>query len=315
MSHIGPRRFELARLIAVVALWAGAFHGLSRFGVDLLPRAFARELTLEAYLALVHMATLALGLTASFVLLGEPRRVLALAAPRPAALGYVLALVPAVFVVATGAAFQIAKPTLLAELAHGGLAEVQKNTGEFGRELTGAPSWLAFAWGALVSPVSEEFFFRGAVFAVVLDATSFLRATKGESALSAELLDEGALTRATRATVAWLKRGGAATLLVALVFGLLHHDMPGGLGIVRFVSALGLGIACGLARQASASIAAPILVHVAFNALSLATARRLLVSEMFPMKAGVPTLVAVVAVAATWAVAVVYLLSSRGKRA
>ena len=91
--------------------------------------------------------------------------------------------------------------------------------------------------------------------------------------------------------------------------------MPGGLGIVRFVSALGLGLACGLARQRSGSVVPPILVHVGFNALSLATARRLVVSETFPMKSGVPTLVAAIGAVALWAVVLRYLLSRRGAAA
>ncbi|HEX3596857.1 MAG TPA: CPBP family glutamic-type intramembrane protease, partial [Polyangiaceae bacterium] len=85
-------------------------------------------------------------------------------------------------------------------------------------------------------------------------------------------------------------------------------------GIVRFVSALFLGVACGLARQATASVAPPMLVHVAFNALSLATARRLVVTDAFPMKDGAPTLVALAGAIAAWAAALHFLLVRRGKR-
>jgi len=304
------------RLFVVVATWAASFELLSRYGVDLLPRALAQKLTLEAYLTVVQAVALGVGLGLSFALLAQPRRDLALTRPSPGAAAYAVALTPAAFVLSTGAAFQIAKPTLVAELLRGGMQEVQKSSGEFGRELTTSPSWLAFAWGAIVSPIAEEAFFRGALFTLVADATAFSRRRRdGASGLAPELLDDTVLARAGRRGLSWLGQGGAATVLVALVFGWLHHDMPGGLGIVRFVSALGLGVACGLSRQATASVVAPMLVHVGFNALSLATARRLVVSDTFPMKSGVPSLVGIVAVALAWGVAVHYLFSQRRRRA
>lgn len=293
-------------------VWALSFELLSRYGVVLLPRSFARELTLEAYLAIVQVVTLAIGFTLSFALLHDPRRDLALRPPELGAVAYALLLTPAAFVLATGAAFQIAKPTLIAELLRGGMQEVQKNTGEFGRELTASPAFLAFVWGAIVSPIAEEAFFRGAFFTLVRDAIASLGARDGErERLARELLAEGPVVRASRAVVAWLGDGGAATLVVAVVFGWLHHDMPGGLGIVRFVSALGLGVACGLSRQWSASVVPPMLVHVGFNALSLATARRLVVTDSFPVKSGVPTLVAAIALAFTWIAALSYLFAKR----
>ncbi|HEX4339521.1 MAG TPA: CPBP family intramembrane glutamic endopeptidase [Polyangiaceae bacterium] len=292
MSSAGrhPSRIAtIARLLAVSVAWAVTFRLLSAYGVDLLPLSVAHELTLEDYLALVQLVTLAVGLALSFVVLAEPRRDLALVRPRTTPVVYAMVLTPAIFVVATGTAFAIAKPTLLAELMHGGVAAVQKNTGEFGRELTQSPAWLSFVWGALISPVSEELFFRGAFFTLSLEAVTSLRVPEK-------------------------LRGTVTTILVATVFGFLHHDMPGGLGIVRFASALGLGLACGFARQLSGSVLPPMLIHVAFNALSLATARRLVVSDTFPMKSGVPTLMALIAAITTWGVALHFLLVRRGSR-
>jgi membrane protease YdiL (CAAX protease family) len=297
-------------------VWGLSFELLSRYGVFLLPRAVARELTLEAYLAVVQVVTLCIGYTLSFVLLHDPWDDLALRRPRLRAFAYALALTPAAFVVATGAAFQIAKPTLLAELLRGGMQEVQKNTGEFGRELTASPAWLAFVWGALVSPIAEEAFFRGAFFTLVKDAfSSFAPRNRAGETLATDLLEDGPVVRASRAVLSWLRDGGAATLVVAVVFGWLHYDMPGGLGIVRFVSALGLGAACGLSRQWSGSVVPPMLMHVGFNALSLATARRLVVSYFFPVKSGVPTLVAAIALVLTWGSALSYLFAQRRARA
>jgi membrane protease YdiL (CAAX protease family) len=256
--------------------------------------------------------TLGIGLLASSLLLEAPREKLALTKAKPARVLAIVLLTPAIFVVATGSAFQIARPTLLEELARGGVALVQKSTGEFGRELTQAPFALSFLWGAVLSPVAEELFFRGVLFTLLLSLTERRRQQTAPDTLSAELFEDAAVARAVRAAALWLRQGGAATLVIAVIFGFLHRDMPGGLGIVRFVSALGLGLACGLARQLTSSVVPAILVHVGFNALSLLTARRLVVSATFPMKAGVPTLVAAVGAALLWAVAIRYLLSRRG---
>jgi hypothetical protein len=76
----------------------------------------------------------------------------------------------------------------------------------------------------------------------------------------------------------------------------MHMDMPGGLGIVRWVSALCLGIATGITRYATGSILGPIALHMAFNFYSLATTRRWVVTETFGMKLGVPILLSLIAV-------------------
>ncbi|HEX7672432.1 MAG TPA: CPBP family intramembrane glutamic endopeptidase, partial [Polyangiaceae bacterium] len=197
-------------------------------------------------------------------------------------------------------AFLIARPTLLEELVRGGQALVQQSTGRFGRELTQSPAALALLWGAVLSPVSEELFFRGAVWTLARNVVAPMAGSPESrvpgASLPVEFFHESIVLRAVRAASSWLLRGGgAATLFVAALFGVVHHDMPGGLGIVRFVSALGLGLVCGLARQYAGSVVAAIVVHVSWNALSIAAVRRWIVSDTFPMKYGAPTLVMVVA--------------------
>jgi len=297
---------ETVKLLAVVVVWAALFRGLSRYGVDLLPLPWARELTLESYLAIVQVITAGAGLALSFAVLGEPRRELALVAPRPVSVFRAAMLTPLVFVVTTGAAFQIARPTLLEELARGGAALVRQSTGEFGREVVVAPLWMALAWGAVVSPLAEELFFRGALFSLVTRLTRKRDSDAAPPSLSPELLDDGAATRAVSGVLAWLRDGGAAVLLVAVAFGVLHRDMPGGMGIVRFVSALGLGVACGVARKLTGSVAPPMLLHVLFNSLSITAARRLIVSDVFPVKSAIPTLAMLFA-----AIGVVAVISER----
>jgi membrane protease YdiL (CAAX protease family) len=295
------RSSDSLRLFVLVLLWAATYHGLSAYGAPALPRAISSQLTLEAFLALVHLVTMAVALGAARLLLRDARETLALGRPSGRAVGTVLGLTPAAFVLVTSSAFLIARPTLLEELVRGGQALVQRSTGRFGRELTESPALLALLWGALLSPVSEELFFRGGVWTLARNVVAPIGGLEDSripgASLPVEFFHESAVLRAARAVSTWLFRdGGAATLFVAALFGVVHHDMPGGLGIVRFVSALGLGLACGLARQYAGSVVAPILLHVSWNALSIAAVRRWIVSETFPMKYGAPTLVTAVAV-------------------
>jgi membrane protease YdiL (CAAX protease family) len=304
------------RLAAVTGVWGATFSALSAHGVQLLPLSVARQLTLEEYLSGVQLITLAVGLGLARALLHEPRRDLALLRPSLRALATIVAAAPAVFVMATTAAFLIARPVLLEELGRGGRELVQRSTGRFGRELTQAPPLLALAWGAVISPVSEELFFRGALWSLVekwVLALPGRPSASADAALPADLLVDSGALRALGSIFDWLLQGGAATLAVTAVFGMLHHDMPGGLGLVRFVAALGLGLACGLARQHTGTVAAPALLHVAFNALSVAAARRWVVTPAFPMKNGAPTLVSLVG-AFGLAFAVMLHLWSRRRR-
>ncbi len=60
----------------------------------------------------------------------------------------------------------------------------------------------------------------------------------------------------------------------AVVFALLHWDLAGGVGIVRVVSTLCLGLACGAARYATGSVAAPVALHLVHNTVAVGQARR-----------------------------------------
>lgn len=248
----------LWRLVAVAAIWVAAYAILSAYGVHWVPLSLARHLTLQAFLGLVQLATLGIGLGAAFALLRDPGRVFPLRPDRARQIGVAALLTPAVFSLVTTAAFLIARPTLLAELMAGGRAAVQQNTGRFGRELVHASALVTLVWGALIAPLVEELFFRGILFTTVVRV---------------------------------VRSGLVAALIVAALFGWLHWDMPGGLGIVRLVSALGLGLAAGVARSVSGSVGPAIVVHALFNLLSVASARRWVVTETFPTKYSAPTLV------------------------
>lgn len=302
------------RLSIAVAVWAAAYHLLSRYGVAIFPRALLRELTLEAYLALVQLLTLGVGLGALFALLRHPETALPLQTASGRNLWITAALAPFVFSACTTVAFLVAKPTLIAEILEGGRELAQRNTGRFGRELVESPAILALAWGAVISPLGEESFFRGALWSLVQSVvTRFAGKADLEpsNALPSDLIEPSLVERGLASSGRWFARGGLATILVGLLFGFLHRDMPGGLGIVRFVSALGLGFACGLARQSSGSVAPAILLHVLYNALSLASVRRWVVTETFPVNNGAPTLVTIVGVVGVVAAVV---LVERGRK-
>jgi membrane protease YdiL (CAAX protease family) len=209
---------------------------------------------------------------------------------------------PAAYVVASYAAIGVALPTLLAELSARGRQAVQESSGEFGRQLAASGLGLAVVWGVVVSPVAEELMFRGGVWSAVQSLADHVRGrfTREVAPPTSTELPEGVLepSRAlafAQALGRFFAGGGLATAASAGLFAALHADMPGGLGIVRWMSALGLGLFTGLARQLSGGIWVPILLHVVFNACALSTTRRWLVTESFGQKLGVPILLSILA--------------------
>lgn len=288
-----------ARHLALTLLWFGVFKLLGDHAVRWLPRSLTEQLTLQSYLTGVQLLTAAIGIALAFLLLSDARDALGLALPKPERVGMLALLAPAFFVATSYAAIYSALPTLLEELRQGGRQAVQQSTGELGRELTQASVLSAVLWGVVVSPIAEELLFRGALWSLVDRGIRLVRTERGEPPPVSEPLPSGVVSdglglRAARVIGQFLVTGGLATLVSAGVFAWMHADMPGGLGIVRWMSALGLGLAAGIARHASGSIAGACAVHVGFNLCSLATTRRWLLTESFPMKRGVPTLLSLI---------------------
>src|SRR5258708_2263321 len=84
------QRGDSLRLLLVATLWGGAYWLLARYGAVLLPRSMAQALTLEAYLALVHLVTLGFGLALASAVLHRPREYLALSLPSASSIGRVI---------------------------------------------------------------------------------------------------------------------------------------------------------------------------------------------------------------------------------
>lgn len=282
----------------VAGVWILAFRMLADHGVRLLPLALARQLTLQNYLTIVQVVTAAFGLGVSFLLLTEPRDALGLTATSARKLGITLLFAPLVFAMVVRRAFLAAKPTLLQELAERGREAVQKSTGQFGQELVSSGVAGAMVWGVIVSPIAEELLFRGVLYSLAQRAIFGLtkRGEPSETAppastdLSPEMLQKSFGFEVVKGFARFVREGLGPIVFTTGVFTFMHMDTPGGMGIARWVSALGLGLATGVARYATGSVFGPIVLHMAFNFYSIAATRRWIITESFPMKDGAPTL-------------------------
>ena len=303
-----------ARLTLVSAAWLLLLVGLARYGARLLPTSLARLLTLEQFLTLVQLVALTFGLVASFLLLRQPRNELGLTRASGRSVLLTSLLAPAIYVLASYLAVAIALPTLLDEIRRGGVQLARSQTGEFGRALTHASVWPSVLWAVVVSPIGEEFLFRGVLWSLAQRLVARFSKPPASEALSQRFIKESSVVTLGRKLAGWWRSGGGATLLSGVVFALLHADMPGGQGIIRLVAASCLAFACGSARQATGGLAAPIALHVIFNFLSLATARRWIVFAALPKWFMVPTLASLIAAVGLVLTLAIWLATRRPAR-
>jgi len=295
------RRGRTARLLVVAVAWLVAARALAYYGVLLLPRAIAAQLTLHSYLSLVLVIVTAAGIAASRLFVDEPRRRLGLV--RPSGPHVIMGVLwgPIVLTLSAYLAFRIALPTLLAEIAAGGKQAAESNTGEFGRALVSSPPTTTLVWAVVITPIAEELLFRGILWSAITglsagdadgsdDAPSNEAPSRADDArsLPAELLDESLVLRASRGLWLRLRGGGIATLVTAAIFAALHADMPGGAGIVRIVQTACLGLALGIGRQISGSIVPGIALHAVFNLMTIAKLRKWLTGPGWPAPLPVP---------------------------
>jgi len=327
-----PSYFGL-RLCLVAAVWIGLERLLALQAYRLVPVKLGASISLAQWMALVEASAACLGLLMAWLVLRAPGRLrlprAALGRLLPAGLSWlhVLLLAPLVYVSAVYLGQQAALDTLLREIRQGGRQLAQAGLGDFGRGLAASSLFATFLWVGVMAPISEELMFRGALWGAFQRGIERLRALLGPTPpapsadVSADVSADPASVRLSGSLIhdpAWLKLlrggvhallgGGLATLLVMVVFGAMHADFDTGLGIIRVVSALTLGLCCGVARQASGGVVAPILLHAAFNCLSVATDQRWVVSQAFPKWKLVPSLLVYVGCAGLLASAVVWLL-------
>jgi membrane protease YdiL (CAAX protease family) len=280
-------------LVLASALWLALLMGLLKRGARLLPTALAQRLTVDAYSTLVQLVALGVGLGLCFLVLDEPRRDLGLlhmARGRGVLLATLLA--PAVYVAICYAAVWFALPTLRQELARGGVELVRSQGGAVIGAMTQPALFMPLLWAVVVSPLGEELLFRGALWGAVQGLFDrFGSRPKAQAAEEGLPLER----RLVFDVPGWVFRSGAlATLLTTAVFAAMHADLRGSQGIVRIASSAGLGLVCGIARQSTGTLAAPIALHVLLNVLSLASARRWVVTATFPKYYTVPSLLSLV---------------------
>jgi membrane protease YdiL (CAAX protease family) len=330
---VAARRGEVARRAVAIALWLGLFFGLVPLGNAVVPDATKAKIPLQTFLLACQAATLVLGLGAALLLLRERRKALGLERmPGAAQALSTIASVPFVFVASSYIAIQIALPTLLEELKTRGAHASQQNAGEFGRALTQAPLLTTLLWGAVLGAAGEELFFRGLLWSTITDLTrrllpESLASADGAAPRSAagsvdgESADGEPTPRPTlaRRALAILLSGGVATVLSAALFGWMHKDLPGGVGIVRVVSTTCLGLASGIVRQITGGVLACIALHALYNTLVIGSGRKWFAADKEPVLEGIPNTMVMLAVASAVVIGVVLfvraLLARRARSA
>jgi membrane protease YdiL (CAAX protease family) len=291
---------EALKLVGIAALWLLSGRLLPDLLWRALPDAVLDSLSLPSYSMLCQLATTLVGLGAAHLVLMRPADALGVRRPSGWHVALAVMLAPAVFALTSFVAIEIAEPYLIAELAREGAGASRRNAGAFGRAVTQAPLLVTLVWGAVLAAIAEELAFRGALFGAI-----------EKSGLSLFARDVEPLG-GSRAKVL---SGIFAAVLTAVVFGAMHADMKGSVGIVRVASAICLGLACGSARLVTSTVFVPMMLHFGFNSVSLGLGRGLFRGDSDPLISVVPNrLLALAAAGVFLAVAVsVARRASRGQ--
>ncbi|MCS6898873.1 MAG: CPBP family intramembrane glutamic endopeptidase [Myxococcales bacterium] len=227
--------------------------------------ALRKAISWSTFRALTQLAVLLLGLGAWRLLVPGGIRRLWGEVPSGRALVRTVLVSPLVWVSSALIALAVALPTLMEELRTRGPGASRQNAGAFAAELTGSSLPAALVTGVVLAAVSEELLFRGALWNAL---HGLLQRVPGPPVVHEELGPT-----AGQRLQGWLVGGWGATVGAGVIFGLMHGDMPGGVGIVRVVSTTCLGFAAGAARTLSGSVAAAVLLHLLYNTLSLGVGR------------------------------------------
>jgi membrane protease YdiL (CAAX protease family) len=298
-----------SRLAVLALAWMLLAKNLGPVGLWVLPRSLLSHLDLASWSMLVQLGTTAIGVALAFALLEKPLATLGLVPPSGAAAGATVLLAPALYVVFSWTALQIALPWLLDEIAHGHAHASRENAGAFGQTVTHAPLLVTLVWGALLAAFSEELAFRGALWTAVRELVVAI-APKGR-----RVDDDGNSLPPPDERCGELFGGIAATVVAGAVFGAMHADMQGSVGIVRVVATTCLGLASGTTRLLTGSIAASMLLHFTYNALSIGVGRKWFEDGSEPLVGVLPNRLLVVAAVGIVGAVVVLVARRLGSRA
>ncbi len=283
---------DVGRALLVASTWIAVARVTAEHAWRILPAPVLQALTLQSYLTVCQVTAALVGLGLAWLVLRRPLDDLGWRRASWWQLGGTALLTPAAYVVVVMLAVSLALPMLRAELLARGVERVQQSSGQFGRELRVGSLWMVLFWGVVVSPTAEELVFRGPLWTGLarLPALVVPRRTSppADPDVPSLPLKDGLLVRGVRAAGNWIAGGGVATVITAGIFGAMHGGVPGGMGFIRVSSAVGLGLACGQARQTSGSVWAAILLHALYNFLAVGNARRWFVVEGWHKLRGVP---------------------------
>lgn len=273
---------QVLTALGVTSIWLMlARYGLP-FGAKYAPKALQMAVSWSTFRALTQFTILMLGIGLWRLLvpggfsqlLGHP--------PSGRSALRVALVAPLIWSSIAWIALTIALPTLMEELRLRGPGASRQNAGAFAAELTSSSLSGALLWGVVLAALSEEFLFRGALWNLL---NSLFNRLPGSPTIQEEL----GPTVVQRLQAGWVQ-GWGATLGAGLIFGLMHADMPGGVGIVRVVSTTCLGLAAGAVRTLSGSLAAAVLLHMIHNTISLGVSRGWFV-KVGPTLYGVPAMI------------------------
>lgn len=282
-----PDRREIVRRAIAIAIWLALMFGFGPLATLVTPAETRAKVPYQTFLMASQIAVLVLGLGAALLIVRRRRATLGVQVPALGDVAGTVAAAPIAFVASSYIALQIALPTLLEELKTRGARASAQNAGAFGQAVTQAPLLLVLLWGALLAALGEELFFRGLLWTTITDITRRLGSTPAASEPRSASPEEDpykppAESQARPAPPPGLRdralvillHGGIATLLCAALFGYMHKDLPGGVGIVRFWSTTCLGVASGVVRQATGSVIACVLLHTLYNTIVIGNGKR-----------------------------------------
>jgi membrane protease YdiL (CAAX protease family) len=256
-----PNGRETWKLAGITAAWLLLTKGLSWLGDRAVPDAVKANISLQTFQMTCQITTAVVGLGLCFGLLERPLAALALTRTRPRQLAVIALLAPAFLVSTTVIAIQAALPTLLEEVRTRGAGVSRQNAGEFGRMLEQGPLLATLLWSVILAATTEELLFRGALWSLV------------------ERLVEAARARVTVGKVEAALLGLVPTVVSAAVFGMMHYDLRGGVGIVRLTSTTLLGLGAGALRRWTGTLAAPVLLHFLNNTMAIGLGRKWFASD------------------------------------
>ncbi len=210
-------------------------------------------------------------LGAALVLRGSARRWLGLEHARGVGQAAFFAL-PS-HVATTWVALAVAFPAITRDLERHG-ATVRTHAAPLVRITTEGPLLATLLSSTIIAAIFEETFFRGLLWTSITRVTDkFRTVTMWHEVLSAIV----------------------PLLSCTLIFALLHADTPGGLGVVRVVSATVLGLVCGLWRLFTKSTVPGILIHAINNLVATGRARGWTGTAVKDQIFGVPAILIVLA--------------------